>query len=55
MIEKLGGMCEGCVEVLYERDKAERMQVWDALPRILGIKVDGWGESDGSEGAENAA
>ena len=48
-----GGMCEGCKGVLYERDNAERK--WNALPRILGIKVQGWGTPDDGEGAGNAA
>ncbi len=55
LIRMRGGMCEGCMEVLYERDKAERRRIWDALPQTLGIKVEGWGESGSDEGAGNAA
>lgn len=25
-------VCEGCVEVLCEGDRAERRRIWDALP-----------------------
>ncbi|PIL26490.1 hypothetical protein GSI_12248 [Ganoderma sinense ZZ0214-1] len=49
----LQGLCEGCVQVLHERDKEQRRRIWDALPRILGITVEGWGKP--SEGAGNAA
>ncbi len=55
VIEGLGGMCEGCMQALYERDKAERRRIWDALPDILDITVQGWGQSDSGEGVENAA
>ncbi|KAI1795318.1 hypothetical protein LXA43DRAFT_1178791 [Ganoderma leucocontextum] len=55
LIEKLGGICDGCVQVLCERDKAERRQIWDALPQILRITVEGWTQPDGGEGGGNAA
>lgn len=53
LIEDLGGMCEGCVEVLHELDKAERRRIWDAPPQTLGITIEGWRKSDGGEGVGN--
>ena len=43
------GLCEGCKEALCARGKTERRRVWNTLPRILGIAVEGWGELDGGE------
>ena len=39
------------MEVVYEREKAERRRVWDALPQTVGITVQGWGMPDSPKGA----
>ncbi|PIL26531.1 hypothetical protein GSI_12289 [Ganoderma sinense ZZ0214-1] len=42
-------MCDGCMQVLLEWDRLERKRVWDRLPQIFGIAVDGWAKVDGKD------
>ena len=44
-------VCAGCVQVLLERDREGRRRLWDRLPGIFGIEVEGWAKPDG-EGAQ---
>ena len=55
IIQQFHGICEGCKEVLHERDKEERRKLWNALPQILGITVDGWSKLGGGESAGDVA
>ncbi|KAI1786049.1 hypothetical protein LXA43DRAFT_80879 [Ganoderma leucocontextum] len=34
--------CEACAETLEERSTVERRALWDLLPTIFGLKLDGW-------------
>ncbi|PIL23600.1 hypothetical protein GSI_14913 [Ganoderma sinense ZZ0214-1] len=34
--------CEVCAKVLEERSTVERKALWDALPTMFGLKVEGW-------------
>ena len=36
-------MCAGCVRVLLERDREGRRRLWDRLPEMFWIEVEGWG------------
>ncbi|KAI1795320.1 hypothetical protein LXA43DRAFT_1090970 [Ganoderma leucocontextum] len=46
-IQITGGLCEGCKQVLLERNRVERQRIWDTLPRVFGITVEGWAKADG--------
>lgn len=35
-------ICETCANTLEERSTAERRALWDVLPNLFGLKVDGW-------------
>ena len=35
-------LCESCWAMLQNRDLAERRVVWNRLPELLGLTVDGW-------------
>ena len=37
------GVCESCAEELDKRAESLRREVWDDLPEIMGLKVEGWG------------
>ncbi len=39
-------MCGSCVEMMVERAVSGRKRLWNRLPEILGIDVQGWGEPD---------
>ncbi|PIL26493.1 hypothetical protein GSI_12251 [Ganoderma sinense ZZ0214-1] len=47
-------LCEGCKEVLLDRNKVERQRTWESLPRVFGVTVEGWPKSE-SDGAGAAA
>ena len=49
------GMCEGCKEVLLERNKEECRRIWASLPQVFEIAVEGWPKADGENGAAGAA
>ena len=34
--------CEACAKVLEERSAVERRALWDILPAMFGLKMDGW-------------
>ncbi|KAI1795289.1 hypothetical protein LXA43DRAFT_37169 [Ganoderma leucocontextum] len=53
VISQLNGMCGGCTQVLLERHRVERKRIWDTLPQIFGIVIEGWAKP-GGEGAGNA-
>lgn len=52
-IRATGGLCEGCRQVLLDRNHAERQRIWDSLPGVFGIAVEGWAKADdaGAAGA----
>ncbi|KAI1795316.1 hypothetical protein LXA43DRAFT_1080214 [Ganoderma leucocontextum] len=54
IIVRWGRSGTGCKAVLLERTQAERRRIWDGLPQILGITVEGWAKPN-AEGAANAA
>ncbi len=37
-------LCASCRKMVRRRDLRERLEVWLELPRIMGVRVDGWGE-----------
>ena len=39
-------LCEVCKGVLIERNQAERQRIWDSLPEMFGLAVEGWVDSD---------
>ena len=41
-IRRLENSCGGCIGVLLERNRVERSRIWDALPGVFGIVVEGW-------------
>ena len=47
-IQRVNGLCEGCKQVVQERNRVELQRVWDSLPRVFGITVEGWSNSDGT-------
>ena len=44
-------LCELCKKAVIARDGAARRQVWDDLPSIFGIRVEGWVKSEDGEEA----
>ena len=46
-------VCEGCTQVLLERDRSRRERLWDRLPQIFGIPVEGWVKPSGSGGTQS--
>ena len=41
-------LCEGCKQVVQERNRVELQRIWDSLPQMFGITVEGWSNSDGT-------
>ena len=41
-VELMGSLCGACTQAVLERQEVERKRVWYALPRLLGIVVEGW-------------
>ncbi|KAI1781651.1 hypothetical protein LXA43DRAFT_1188240 [Ganoderma leucocontextum] len=42
--EEASGACSFCIAMVRERSLEERKDVWDRLPKLLGIDVPGWKE-----------
>ena len=53
-IRTLKTLCEACKEVLLERNKVVRQRIWDSLPEIYGVAVEGWVHSNGAGAAGTA-
>ena len=39
------GVCELCAKELDKRAESLRQEVWDDLPEMMGLKVEGWGRA----------
>lgn len=39
----LAGLCEGCVDTVFERRKQQRRSAWRKLPSVFGLDIPGWG------------
>ena len=37
------GVCDKCASEVFSRDVSERKEVWDTMPYVLGIEIEGWG------------
>ena len=46
-------VCAGCVQVLLERDREGRKRLWDRLPGIFGVDVEGWATPADGESVQN--
>ena len=47
-------LCDPCKRAVIARDRVAREQVWDELPSIFGLTVEGWaGSEDGGEASES--
>ncbi|KAM5539634.1 hypothetical protein V8D89_006743 [Ganoderma adspersum] len=47
-IRRVNSLCEGCKQVLQERNRVELQRIWDSLPQVFGITVEGWSKADGT-------
>ncbi|RPD55047.1 hypothetical protein L227DRAFT_510624 [Lentinus tigrinus ALCF2SS1-6] len=36
-------ICQGCAEMLKDRERAARLEAWCSLPRYAGVHLEGWG------------
>ncbi|KAI1795317.1 hypothetical protein LXA43DRAFT_1080215 [Ganoderma leucocontextum] len=41
-LTKTRGLCEACVRLLMRRNWVDRGRIWDALPEVFGVAVEGW-------------
>ncbi|KAM5539307.1 hypothetical protein V8D89_006998 [Ganoderma adspersum] len=48
-------LCGPCEKAALDRDTAARRRVWDELPDIFGIKVEGWNSNSNDSGGGDAA
>ncbi|KAM5539619.1 hypothetical protein V8D89_006728 [Ganoderma adspersum] len=44
--EGQGKLCGACAEDLYERNRREQKKIFDKLPKLFCIEVEGWGKEN---------